>query len=174
MMNLYYCYLGTPLGQMCAVAHDQAVLFLKFCENKDEQKSILNKIFSGDLIQQKNSILDLLEDELNRYFQGTLQQFSTPIDTKLGTYFQKTTWQAVQSIGYGVTISYKQIAGAMQQEKASRAVGNANGANNILILVPCHRVIQADGSLGGYTAGIDRKKWLLEHEQSFLHEHKIR
>jgi O-6-methylguanine DNA methyltransferase len=150
---------------MCAVADDTSIMYFNFCEQLDQQLFFKSAQFFGrKIVQQKNIVLDLLEDEMQQYFQGSLQQFVTPINT-VGTDFQLKTWKIVQDIAYGTTLSYKQVASVMVQENAARAVGNANGANTILILIPCHRVVLSNGSLGGYAAGIDRKKWLLQHEQ---------
>jgi methylated-DNA-[protein]-cysteine S-methyltransferase len=101
--------------------------------------------------------------ELRQYFAGTRRRFTVPLDL-VGTPFQERAWAAMRKIPYGRTISYAQQARSMRTPRAVRAVGSANGANPIPIIVPCHRVIASDGSLGGYALGLRMKQWLLAHE----------
>jgi methylated-DNA-[protein]-cysteine S-methyltransferase len=102
-------------------------------------------------------------ERLNAYFEGSLTDFELPMSMR-GTEFQRRVWTALCEIPYGETISYGELARWVGNPKASRAVGLANGRNPLAIVVPCHRVIGADGSLTGYGGGLDRKVWLLEHE----------
>jgi methylated-DNA-[protein]-cysteine S-methyltransferase len=102
-------------------------------------------------------------EQLNAYFAGELSEFDLPM-TMHGTEFQRRVWSALCEIPYGETISYGELARWVGNPKASRAVGLANGRNPVAIVVPCHRVIGADGSLTGYGGGLERKVWLLEHE----------
>ena len=104
--------------------------------------------------------------ELREYFEGRRKTFSVPLEQN-GTVFQTQTWQALQKISFGKTRSYADIARAIRNPKAVRAVGRANGKNSIPIIVPCHRVITSAGTLGGYSSGVWRKKWLLEHERRY-------
>jgi len=106
-------------------------------------------------------------DELDAYFSGQLREFKCDLDLK-GTSFQKRVWEALREIPYGQTRSYGEIAKTIGNPKAVRAVGRANGTNPVPIIVPCHRVIQADGSLGGFGGGLDLKKSLLELEGCHL------
>jgi methylated-DNA-[protein]-cysteine S-methyltransferase len=101
--------------------------------------------------------------QLDAYFAGTLTQFDIPINLD-GTEFQRRVWSQLQSIPYGETISYGELARRVGNPKASRAVGLANGRNPVAVIVPCHRVIGANGKLTGYGGGLDRKTWLLELE----------
>ena len=113
----------------------------------------------------------LLEEcvrQLEAYFAGTLQCFDLPLHLE-GTAFRVKVWQALQAIPYGETRSYGQLAAMVGNPRASRAVGGANHHNPISIIVPCHRVIGADGSLTGYGSGLDMKAWLLEHERKHHH-----
>jgi AraC family transcriptional regulator of adaptative response/methylated-DNA-[protein]-cysteine methyltransferase len=107
--------------------------------------------------------LHQIQQELAEYFAGMLRVFKTPVRL-LGTDFQQATWRALQTIPCGETRSYAEVANIAGKPGASRALGNANGANRLTIIVPCHRVIQGNGTLGGYSSGLDRKKWLLAHE----------
>lgn len=103
-------------------------------------------------------------EQLAAYFGGELEEFDFPLDLR-GSEFQRAVWAALRSIPYGTTISYGELAGRVGNPRASRAVGLANGRNPVAIVVPCHRVIGADGSLTGYGGGLERKVWLLEHER---------
>jgi methylated-DNA-[protein]-cysteine S-methyltransferase len=109
------------------------------------------------------SVLDLAERELLAYFVGALTRFTVPVAPE-GTAFQQRVWRALQTIRFGETRSYIELARQLDLPGGSRAVGGANGANPIPIVIPCHRVVAADGSLGGFSAGLDRKQWLLAHE----------
>lgn len=113
--------------------------------------------------------LILLEAELqiNEYLEGKRKNFDLPLEAE-GTNFQKRVWEALSRIPYGTTCSYKDIALVLQHKKASRAVGTANGRNPLSIIVPCHRVISSDGSLGGYAGGLDVKKKLLAIEKVII------
>ena len=110
-----------------------------------------------------DKILDSARRELDQYFAGKLRAFATPV-TPRGTPFQERVWKALLGIGYGATMSYGQLAAAIGAPNAQRAVGLANGRNPIAIIVPCHRVISANGSLTGYGGGMERKRLLLDLE----------
>jgi len=101
--------------------------------------------------------------ELNEYFNGERRRFTVPLDTQ-GTHFQRKVWHALMDVEFGQTKSYQEIALAINNPKAVRAVGAANGKNPISIIVPCHRIIGANGKLTGYAGGLERKEWLLKHE----------
>jgi methylated-DNA-[protein]-cysteine S-methyltransferase len=103
--------------------------------------------------------------QLNAYFRGELRDFDVPLDL-VGTDFQRRVWTQLQAIPYGETISYGELATRVGNANASRAVGLANGKNPVSIIVPCHRVIGADGSMTGYGGGLERKTWLLAHEKA--------
>lgn len=164
-MSLWYVVIPSPIGTLLAVADDRAVCFLQILQDGPIEGAIdaFQKRFGFLVAQKNNELLSLLQDELTQYFQGTLQAFTVPLALD-GTAFQKKTWQALRSIPYGQRRSYLQVASSMSNHKATRAVGNANRSNPIMILVPCHRVICHNGQLGGYAGGIDAKKWLLAHE----------
>jgi methylated-DNA-[protein]-cysteine S-methyltransferase len=109
-------------------------------------------------------------DQLTSYFDGGLATFDLALSLD-GTPFQRRVWQELCAIPYGSAISYAELARRIGKPGASRAVGSANGRNPVSIIVPCHRVIGADGGLGGYGGGLDRKRWLLEHEAEALARH---
>lgn len=102
-------------------------------------------------------------DQITEYFKGDRHEFNIKLQLK-GTQFQKQVWNQLIKIPFGETASYKDIAASIGNEKSVRAVGNANGKNNIVIIIPCHRIIGSDGTLVGYGSGLDRKQWLLDHE----------
>jgi len=102
------------------------------------------------------------------YFAGQPAYFASLSLDLRGTDFQRQVWQKLREIPLGVTISYKELATRLGKPRATQAVGQANGANPIPLIIPCHRVIAADGSLGGYSSGLDRKRWLLEHERRYV------
>jgi methylated-DNA-[protein]-cysteine S-methyltransferase len=114
-----------------------------------------------------NDLLNRVEAQLNEYFAGSRTTFDLPLEPS-GTDFQLSVWELLRKIPYGVTTSYGELARRLGEPKASRAVGAANGANPIPIIVPCHRVVGSKGELTGFGGGIDRKRWLLEHEGALM------
>lgn len=113
-----------------------------------------------------SALTEMAASQLLQYFAGSLSQFSLPLAAR-GTVFQQQVWQALCQLPFGHTCSYADIARQIANPKAVRAVGAANGKNPIAIVVPCHRVIGANGTLTGYAGGLDNKAWLLAHEQKF-------
>lgn len=111
--------------------------------------------------------LDRARRQLTEYFAGTRIKFDIPLDP-VGSTFQRRVWDALRAISYGTTVTYSQLARRLGDSRATRAVGAANGRNPIPIIVPCHRVIGARGELTGFGGGLDRKRWLLEHEGALL------
>ena len=150
---------------MFVVASTKGLCLLEFVDRKMLQTEVrdLSRFFKAPIIAGENVYTQQAETEVGEYFRGTRKEFSVPLDSP-GTEFQKTVWKALQNIPYGTTVSYETIARAIGSEHSVRAVGTANGANRIAIIVPCHRVIRKDGTLGGYGGGLERKRWLLEHE----------
>ncbi len=112
---------------------------------------------------RSTAFLDLAERELAAYFTGTLERFTVPLAAR-GTPFQRAVWRALEAIPFGQRLAYRDIARTLGRTGAERAVGAANGRNPIAIIVPCHRVVGANGALTGYAGGLDRKRWLLAHE----------
>ncbi len=159
----------SPIGPMIAIADDQALYLLEFVERKGldpeierlEQKTGLT-ITSGHTVP----ILSI-ENELKDYFKGKLIQFKTPMHL-FGTPFQKCVWGELMNIPFGETRSYSDLATTLGKPTAYRAVALANSMNQLAIIVPCHRVISATGSLSGYAGGVERKKWLLDLEASVI------
>jgi AraC family transcriptional regulator of adaptative response/methylated-DNA-[protein]-cysteine methyltransferase len=157
--------LKSPLGPMIAVADAESLYGLRFREGQKHTPTMIRFVQQVPIIQARESkIFALLEEELAHYFKGTLQSFKTPIHC-LGTSFQHAVWQALQTIPFGMTCSYSALAISIGSPSSVRAVANANGANPLSILMPCHRVLYKNRDLGGYAAGTDRKQWLLDHEK---------
>ena len=158
---------ATPLGSMVAVA-DYAALHLLEFENRVALTGELRRLErdSGLANFGSNNILEMMVRQLNDYFAGKSAVFKVPTFQR-GTVLEEAVWQALKQIPPGQTRSYGDIARIIGQPEKSREVGKANGANNVAIVVPCHRVIGSDGSLVGYGGGLWRKKWLLDHERQY-------
>lgn len=159
------CYLQTPIGVICIEEEGEAVTALYIDRMQEE----------GDHTDEPDGKMCFLEDpetdllkkagiQLMEYFQGKRKEFSLPLMPE-GTAFQKKVWQALSTIPYGETRSYGQIAAQIKNPKASRAVGGANHKNPIMIFIPCHRVIGADGSLVGFGGGLRAKRYMLDLEK---------
>lgn len=171
VLHLKKTVLSSPLGDLVALADEQYLYFLQFLDNPrlDYELKRFSRARSAEIIPGETEITRLVEQELQAYYWGDLRTFSVPLFFS-GTAFQKRVWSALQTIPYGTTVSYADIACRIENPTACRAVASANRANAIAILIPCHRVIKADGDLCGYNGGVERKRWLLEHEQRFVCE----
>lgn len=156
----------TPLGPMFGCATEKGLCLLEFTNRKmlETEFKDLTKRLNAVILPGKNKHLDQMQNELEQYFQGKRKEFTIPLHTP-GTDFQNKVWQTLQKIPYGTTTSYQQLAEKLNNPKAVRAVGTANGLNKIAIIIPCHRVFGKDGALRGYGGGLERKKWLLDFEQ---------
>jgi len=159
---LYSKTLQTPLGNMFAIANNNALLLLDFVGGKYFEQN--RNFFCENYINKSNKIIDLLENELNLYFNKKLRNFSVPVKF-YGTLFQCKVWNSLQQIPYGKIISYRQQAENMNIPRAIRAVAAANSHNKISIVVPCHRVIGTNGDMRGYAGGLERKRYLLDLER---------
>jgi AraC family transcriptional regulator of adaptative response/methylated-DNA-[protein]-cysteine methyltransferase len=159
--------LDTPLGPMVAIANDHVLYLLEFVDRQGLEREVdcLKQKMKFCIIPGKTSVIDSIEDELAQYFNGTLYEFKTPIFF-VGSSFQKNVWEALQKIPFGETRSYADIAKTIGKPTAFRAVALANSMNQFALVIPCHRVINSNGELGGYSGGISRKSWLLNHEKN--------
>lgn len=166
---MYARELDTPLGPMYAVADDEGLMLCEFSDRPmlPTQRQRIAELFPGELRAGTHPVLDQAERELAEYFAGEREMFEIPLRLH-GTTVQREVWNALLEIPFGTTTSYGTIADRIARPGAARAVGRANGDNRIAIIVPCHRVINADGSLSGYGGGKHRKRWLLKHEQRGL------
>ena len=150
-MPHYSAYLDSPVGPIEISGDDDFVSTVIFVDEIKKDTQHLPRVIR-DCVQQ-----------LEEYFEGTRKEFSLML-SQSGTDFQRQVWSALVDIPYGKTTSYLQLAKNIGDAKSIRAVGAANGKNNIAIIVPCHRVIGSNGTLVGYAGGLDRKKWLLDFE----------
>lgn len=151
MTKKYYGYYNSPIGTLEIVTSEDAVLSADFVDEVKETT-------------EDTEILREAKKQFDEYFRGTRKDFDIKCEVN-GTEFQKKAWMALTEIPYGETRSYKEQAIRIGNEKATRAVGNANSKNIISIIIPCHRVIGSNKSLTGYAGGLNRKEWLLEHEK---------
>lgn len=142
----------SPLGSILIKADDHFITKVHFMEEEED-----------DPVQNPSPLTSACAEALHEYFEGKLRSFEIPVKQE-GTEFQLSVWRALMKIEFGKTENYFGLSKKLGNTKAIRAVGAANGKNNIAIIVPCHRVIGTDGSLVGYAGGLWRKKWLLEHE----------
>lgn len=150
----------SPIGIVEIVGTEEVVSSIMFIEG-DEVSNTVNS--------ETPQVLVDCSIQLDEYFKGDRHIFSFPYNLE-GTEFQKKVWNALTTIPYAETGSYKDIATAIKNEKAVRAVGTANGKNRLSIIIPCHRIIGSNGRLTGYAGGLWRKEWLLQHERSFKRE----
>ena len=152
---MYYCTYQSPLGEIALTANDKGLSALAFQTGK-------SPITYASLIEDSSKFTQVIQ-QLTQYFDGDRKHFELPLAPE-GTNFQKQVWQALLEIPCGETKSYGWIAKSIKNEKAVRAVGTANGANPIALIVPCHRVIGSNGKLTGYAGGLALKAKLLMHE----------
>ncbi len=154
----------TPIGEMLIIAdHDGNLRAVDWTDHEARILRLLRRQYGADRFKLKPG-KNPHADAIHRYFAGDLAALDTlPVETA-GTPFQRAVWRALRDIPCGETVSYGKLARQIGVPKAVRAVGLANGSNPVSVVVPCHRVIGANGSLTGYGGGIDRKRWLLEHE----------
>ncbi|WP_297633097.1 methylated-DNA--[protein]-cysteine S-methyltransferase [uncultured Clostridium sp.] len=153
MNKKYYGYYESPIGVLKIEASEKVLFGVDFVEKKEE-------------VLEKTEFIEEVIRQLDEYFKGERMNFNLEVELE-GTEFQKKAWTALMEIPYGKTISYKEQAMKIENEKAVRAIGGANGKNNIAIIIPCHRVIGSNKKLTGYNGGIDKKGWLLNHESKF-------
>lgn len=149
-----YAIVSSPIGDLIVSGEDGLVRRLDFGDSA---------VVSADW-RRDDAAFTEVADQLQAYFAGQLRQFDVLL-APLGTAFQQRVWQALTRIPFGVTTSYGHLASELGDPRAVRAVGLANGRNPIAIMIPCHRVIGANGNLTGYGGGLDRKRWLLAHER---------
>jgi methylated-DNA-[protein]-cysteine S-methyltransferase len=160
--NVFYRQLSSPLGKVLLTSDGQALTGLFMTRLAEASAPEMAARW-----RQDDAPFREVSAQLEAYFEGEATSFDVPMDPA-GTPFQRRVWRELCAIPYGSAISYVELARRIGQPTASRAVGGANGRNPISIIVPCHRVIAADGTLGGYGGGLDRKRWLLEHEAEVL------
>jgi methylated-DNA-[protein]-cysteine S-methyltransferase len=162
--HLQFDRLATPIGEALLVTDREGVLrALDFADHEQRMHRLL-RIHYGGISVRQGFVPQPLRHRLQRYFEGDLVAIEGIEWRTAGTEFQRSVWQALTTIGVGTTTTYGALARALGMPRAARAVGLANGSNPVGIIVPCHRVIGADGALVGYGGGLHRKQWLLRHE----------
>jgi AraC family transcriptional regulator of adaptative response/methylated-DNA-[protein]-cysteine methyltransferase len=156
----------TPLGPMLAGATSEGICLLEFADRRmlETQIKRLRKWLDCVFAPGSNEHIEYLNEQLAQYFAGSLKTFTVPLIVS-GTDFQRAAWDYLSGIPYGATRTYRDEARAIGRPGAQRAVGRANGDNRLAILIPCHRVVRADGHLSGYGGGLWRKRYLLYHER---------
>jgi methylated-DNA-[protein]-cysteine S-methyltransferase len=154
--NSFKSVYDAPIGKMIIISNGEAIIGIDHINHDDP------------ITSNPDELCNLATKQLDEYFAGARTEFDLPLKAVKGTDFQKAAWQALATIPYGETISYGEQAKRMNSPKAVRAVGGANGKNPFSIVVPCHRVIGANGTLTGYTGGMSRKEWLLDFERSVV------
>ena len=166
MVRLYFTQLSTPIKPLCVVSSDKGlaqILFLKANESAAPQnlsQQYPDTVFIHDPIKNK-----VAADQLTEYFEGTRRTFSLPLDIG-GTLFEKEVWKAIARVPYGQTSSYGDIAAFIGKPGSARAVGRAARKNPVPFIIPCHRIIGANGALTGYAGGVDVKETLLNFEKN--------
>lgn len=152
---------------MFACATQKGLCLLEFTDRKmlENEFKDLCKRYQGIILPGKNPYLQQVQEEIAEYFAGERKKFQIPLDVR-GTDFQLKVWEKLQEIPYGETTSYQNLAHRLNNPKAVRAVGTANGMNRIAIILPCHRVVGSKGELTGYAGGLARKQWLLDLERN--------
>lgn len=152
MVERFYDYMNSPIGELEIECSQEALLRVEFVKAKGESSP--------------NFMVEKTISQLKEYFDEKRKTFEIELEFD-GTEFQKKAWQALLDIPCGMTISYKEQAAKIGNSKAARAIGGANNKNKIAIIVPCHRVVGQKGNLVGYASGLDKKNWLIEHEKRF-------
>ncbi len=155
---------------MIVLGSEEKVYLIDFADNPKLNLKIkrISKIPNSKLIEDITAPISLAKEEVLDYFEGKLKKFTTPIHI-FGTQFQQSVCEELVKIPYGETRSYEEQAISIGKSLAYRAVANANSANQIAIIIPCHRVIRNNGSLGGYGGGVERKKWLIDFERNNMY-----
>jgi methylated-DNA-[protein]-cysteine S-methyltransferase len=160
-------YYKTKIGELILGSFDYRLCLLDF-RYRRMRTTVDNRIKNGlkaEFAEQDDAILEKTREQLDEYLNGDRREFDVPL-LMVGTYFQKSVWNALLKVSYGATSTYLQLAKDINNEKAVRAVANANGANSIGVIIPCHRIIGSDGELVGYGGGLAIKKRLLKLEKN--------
>jgi methylated-DNA-[protein]-cysteine S-methyltransferase len=170
-MHLYREELTTPLGPLILVSHQEQLLAVDWIDHQDRLSRLLQRFWGNTTCQEHPTGF---ARAFQKYFEGQLSALKGLALQMAGTPFQRQVWQALLQIPVGQTWSYSQLASQIGNPTAVRAVGLANGCNPLSLVVPCHRVIGANGKLTGYAGGLDRKQWLLDHEASWTGREGVR
>jgi len=164
-MPTAFAHLPTPIGELLLTASDSALTGVLFPGPVPPVREPEGGEDDGS--GPAGALLARAREQLTEYFAGTRTTFDLPLEAA-GSLFERRVWGALRTIPYGTTVSYSELARRLGDVRATRAVGAANGKNPIPIIVPCHRVVGAHGELTGFGGGLDRKRWLLEHEGALM------
>ncbi len=166
LLDLAYATLDTPVGRLLLASTEHGLVRLAYLDSTDDEEAVLGKLAArlSPRILAAPRRLDEPRRELDEYFAGRRTRFEVPLDWSLTRGFGRGVLEATARLPFGSVSTYKAIASQAGSPRASRAAGNALGANPIPIIVPCHRVLHSTGGLGGYTGGLDRKRRLLRIE----------
>ncbi len=165
MLNFDYDEFASPIGKICVLCKDDTLYHLDFVDCEDRMERLLKVRFKSWSTRARKNPAQIRE-RVNTYFAGNRQAFADLLLDPGGSDFQKKVWTELQNISFGKTINYTELAEAIAQSSAVRAVASANAKNPLAIIIPCHRVIAKNGALAGYAGGIGRKAWLLQHEKA--------
>ena len=157
----------SPIGEVLLVSDGESLRALDFDDCEDRMTDLLARSDGNPRLEERDDPQGF-SSTLKAYFDGALEALDALPAEPAGTAFQRAVWAALREIPCGATTSYGALAARLGRPSASRAVGAANGLNPVAVVVPCHRVIGADGSLTGYAGGLARKRWLLAHEGALL------
>ena len=160
-----YCNYESPLGLLALAFSERALCALCFATNWDRLSRRIELRFGANSLRESRMVRDV-DEKLDAYFAGDLRALDHICADTGGTPFQQRVWSVLREVSVGTTISYDELARRVGCTNGARAVGAANAANPVSLVVPCHRVIRADGNLCGYAGGIERKAWLLRHEHA--------
>jgi methylated-DNA-[protein]-cysteine S-methyltransferase len=168
-VRIAYHVMSSPIGLLFLAGSPRGLRYVEYMDRRSIKRMIARHADDTPEATWEPSLLELkpVVDQLESYFCGTITSFELRLDAP-GTDFQRAVWKALLQIPYGETRSYGEIARVIRQPRSARAVGLANNQNPLAIVVPCHRVVGAKGSLTGYGGGVARKRWLLQHEARFL------
>jgi O-6-methylguanine DNA methyltransferase len=167
-VDLAYAWIDSPVGPVWAATTSTGLCAVRLGMGQPEEFfDWLSKHIDPDPPREDTEVLAFALEQLDQYFSRTRRAFDLPLDTR-GTAFQEAVWAEVRSVPYGTTITYGEVARRVGRPKAARAVGGANGANPLPIIIPCHRVVGAGGALTGYGAGLEIKAQLLQLEEALL------
>ncbi|MDB5054864.1 MAG: [Fe-S]-binding protein [Bacilli bacterium] len=176
MLNsIYYEEISSPIGPLVLCATENGLCHIEFATYKEAEEILhkwSRKLLGHERYIRDRAVLGQVIEQLKNYFSGALVHFNLPLDMQ-GTIFQRNVWQALTTIPYGETRSYKQIAEEIGNPNAVRAVGGANNRNPLPIIVPCHRVIGANGEMVGYGGGLPIKQFLLDHESQYTSDSSV-
>ncbi|PYQ07053.1 MAG: methylated-DNA--protein-cysteine methyltransferase [Acidobacteria bacterium] len=159
--------LKSPIGELVGYVRERALCALDFGERDESNRALLERRFGAIDVRDGTEAREARR-RLEAYLAGDLEALDAIAVDPGGTEFQAKVWAALRRIPPGRTVSYTELAAAVGSPAAVRAVGTANGQNPVPVVIPCHRVVRSDGTLGGYGGGLDRKRWLLDHEKARL------